>query len=949
MASSNVFENPEGDDIAHDIPHLDLQLSSNDENDDEMDDQVVLFSSSDEYMLGEEIEDDLDDDYDFRDALRSAGNFRTKKKLTSSKSYWKRKMMRSDNRELDPEVRILLSQANEAFVRNDYQAALGLYLEVIKKDAKNFSAYKALGEIFKRQGKLNECCNYWLLAANIHPWNSPFWASVAELSNELGHIDQAIYCYGRAIQSDNVKNPKYIMERALLYKEKGQYGRALEGFQKLHRTYPTDSGIIKNLAGVYVEQKRVNDAINLYMRILDQNVKSSANQKLTVPKFGWPELNILCELYIQQHSWRISIKVIKLVARWVQDRTSETWWDEVDDDSEFDSRRFLVVDALLEPQRSAARGKSYDIPVDIRFKIGYLRLGLHQKEEALRHFESLLDEQDDIADLFFEAGKALEARGYHEDALVYLSRSSMTDDNGPKVVSLLGKCYLEIGDYGLAMQAYRSLLSVEPENQDAKLALAEALYHLGEEEESLQLLRDVSNVRDVAVIPRIDELSAESMDVDVEENLSLIKSKQLMRTGRAKLSDEEKMEIEDSAKRKVLEKYRRMQRLAAANDEVAIAAWIQLASQLVEMFVSVRSFFPRDKNRAFKGIVLYRRKKQMGLDEKLARVYNLYDGIASDESYARLFLTSTTEYRGLSYDDWFRIFVQYAIYLAKYDKNYDDATQVLEVALEVSVFIQDKSKETTLKMVMLIFGVLRGDSGNAVMTSVRYFLMANQFSHYIYKFFMCCFSSGVEAWEVFTNYNHQKFFLRQLKTYDSIISKKKITGMATISANLDNTTFLREHLELLYVYANLLGGSRSYVSSIVYLNRAYKEYNQDPMVCLLLGLAHVHRAMQRLSTNRHIQLLQGLSYMLEYRQIKEKNATIYDLQEINYNFGRLFHMLGLLTEAMNYYDKVLDMHDEVEDERYNLLMEAAYNLSLICNINGNTKLAVELTDKYLTV
>ena len=237
MSSSNVFENPEGDDIANDIPNIDLHLSSDEDNDDDMDDQVVLFSSSDEYMLGEEIEDDLDDDYDFRDALRSAGNFRTKKKLSSSKSYWKRKMMRSDNRELDPEVRILLSQANEAFVRNDYQVALNLYLEVIKKDAKNFSAYKALGEIFKRQGKLNECCNYWLLAANIHPWNSPFWASVAELSNELGHIDQAIVQGKGPVWKSTRRvpeSPPVVSHRLWNHQELGQRICRAETSQRCH-------------------------------------------------------------------------------------------------------------------------------------------------------------------------------------------------------------------------------------------------------------------------------------------------------------------------------------------------------------------------------------------------------------------------------------------------------------------------------------------------------------------------------------------------------------------------------------------------------------------------------------------------------------------------------------------------------------------------------------------
>lgn len=215
---------------------------------------------------------------------------------------------------------------------------------------------------------------------------------------------------------------------------------------------------------------------------------------------------------------------------------------------------------------------------------------------------------------------------------------------------------------------------------------------------------------------------------------------------------------------------------------------------------------------------------------------------------------------------------------------------------------------------------------------------------------MFCFPSGLEAWETFTNYNHQKYFLRQLKAYDSVILGRKTSGMATITANLENTHLTREHAELLYVYANLLGGSRSYVSSIVYLNRAYKEYNRDPMICLVLGLAHVHRSMQRLSNNRHLQLLQGISFILEYKVLRGEKATNFELQEIQYNLGRLFHMIGLTTLAVQHYEKVLDLHDSLkEDVEYDLLVEAAYNLSLIYNINGNPNLAKDITIKYLTI
>lgn len=200
-----------------------MQIDKNDDGDDGSSDEYIFSDESDDYddydninnnnngnnkidrpiLSDEPEEDDYDEDYNFKDALKGASNFRVRNRREkiskNSRSYYKRKMMRADNRELDPEVRLNLSQANEAFVRKDLQVAQQLYLEVIKKDPKNFSAYKALGEISKAQGQLNECCNYWLLAANIHPWDTEFWGQVAQLSAELGHIDQAVYCYGRAI------------------------------------------------------------------------------------------------------------------------------------------------------------------------------------------------------------------------------------------------------------------------------------------------------------------------------------------------------------------------------------------------------------------------------------------------------------------------------------------------------------------------------------------------------------------------------------------------------------------------------------------------------------------------------------------------------------------------------------------------------------------------------
>lgn len=905
--------------------------------------EPVIFSSDSENLE----DDDLGENYNFRETLKAASGFKLRKKPTS-KLYNKRRMMRDTHRELDPEVRDFLSRANEAFVKQDLEGAWKNYMEVIKRDGKNFNAYKTLGEICQMQGKKNKCCSYWLIAAEIRPWDGQFWGSVAELSAELGHVDQAIYCYNHAIAAKHLgNNPHHILERSLLYKQKKQYGRALEGFQKVHQIYPTDSSIIKHLASVYVEQKRLNDAVSLYMRILDNNMHPAPHTRHMYPRFTWSELNILCELYITQHSWRVGIKVIKLVARWMQKRLNETWWDDQDDDAEFDGRRLAILLKNKPKEYEACMAKASDLPIDIRFKLGYFRLELDQKEEALAHFEFLFsEERSEVADLFFDAGRSMEAQGHYEDALRFMKELALVDNNS-NLGALMGKCYLEVGDYENAKNTLFHVLKSEPRNIDLKLTLIEALYHTGDMETAATLMEEVSNAQETK---RVDaDGPPEQLD---DENLALIKNTNYYKNVRSrKLTEEERVEIEDNATRLVTDKFNRMQRLQEAIDmghKVAASAWMKLASQLIEMFMGVRSFFPKNRKTTFKGIVMYKRRKHMAVEDKLARLYNLYEGITENDN-ARMELTSLKEFRGLSYDDWLFVFVQYALLLRHFEGNLEEAIQLLEVALDVSVFVQDKTRGMLLRVARLALGILQDDHAITVSNNVRYLLTSSQFSPTIYDFFMCCFGSGVGAWAAFSNYNHQKYFLRHLKAYDSLLTSSKVSGSAQVTVDVTNVTLTREHPQLLYIYACLLGSNRTFSSPIVYLTRAYREYNEDPTICLMLGLAHVHRSMQRNSNNRHLQLLQGISYLLEYKAAREKNATDYENQEIEYNFGRLFHMLGLSTLAVNHYNKVLQLHEKLDDPIYDMLMEAAYNLSLIYTINGNTQMAHELTEKYLTI
>ncbi|EGV65785.1 TPR-like protein [Yamadazyma tenuis ATCC 10573] len=889
----------------------------------------------------ESYTDDSDARDEFYDHLRAANNLRP----------------RAKGKENDPEVLMNLEMADTAFVHEDYDEAVKYYSEVVRIDPKHVRSYRILGDIAKSRGKLNDCCTYWFLAAVNSEWDGQLWSMVADLSASLGHTTQAIKAYGKAIGLRTEDRSRLMLERSLLYKKTRQFGRALDGFRKLCSLDPTNREYIKELASIYVQDRRENDAINLYMDIFDKNIHKGGKTNEPFPEFRWEDLNILAELYITKRAWKPALRVILLASRFLQNRLDEYWWDNHANDAEFEEEKRKEVLAEINADPSFYDREVF-LPIDIRYKLGQVRLELDQKDEAMKHFHVLLDEdnEEEIADLLLEAGKCLEMHGYFSDALIFLTRAVLYERTSDiDTVILLANCYFEVGDYAEARDAYEAVLNATPDDMTIKLSLAEALYRLSDIKQAEELLAEVAASRKKLTQESIG--AKELKEVDITEEREETGVSIFLETRPVKLTkkptEDEKIAAEEASKRKVLETFRRMQRLQddiTKGEPIAINAWMQSASRLIEMFMSVPNFFPRDKNRTFKGIVSYRRKKPMEIDERIARVYNLFEGMSIMDNNSRSFLTSEKEFRGLDYDSWFMIFIQYVLLEARFKNDLEYATSLIEVAGAVSVFVQDKNKSAIIRLVKLSFGIATGDYLAMVMTYVRYFLTGNQFSPFIYKLFLCCFASGTDAWEAFSNYNHQKFFLRQLKAYDSVCSGKKITGMATISADIKGLKFKNEHCELLYIYSNLLGGNRNFISPLVYLSRVYLGYDQDPMVCLTLGLAHVHRSMQRLSANRHMQLLQGISYVMQYRELRLVNSTIYEEQEVEFNIGKLFHMIGLVSEAVVHYNKVLEYHDQlINDPDYDMSVEAAYNLALIYNLNGNSALARELTEKYLTI
>ena len=355
------------------------------------------------------------------------------------------------------EVKALMGQANQAFGLGQLDRALEGAKKVIQIEAGVYSAWKLLGEIFRKKGKLHRCLLAWLTAAHARPKDWELWLTCARMSldrygsRRLNYHDQAIYCLNHAIHA-NPNHIDVIYDRSLLLKEAGQLHKAVDGFATLHRLLPNDTSILRDMAALLTELGHLPDAIAHYAHSAAYFMSAGDPDHA----FGWSELNIFVELHMMGRRWADAIATLKRIARWLYGRADESFWDcnrdrdcaPGDDDRESDStderRKELrqYVPLHFDPD-------TYTLPLELRVKLGVCHIKLGHHDEALRHFKHLDNVVDPVEyyDLFQEAGDALSEAKAPREALAYYLRIVNTNQPPPqaqldrKLLFRLAPCY----------------------------------------------------------------------------------------------------------------------------------------------------------------------------------------------------------------------------------------------------------------------------------------------------------------------------------------------------------------------------------------------------------------------------------------------------------------------------------------------------------------------------
>lgn len=297
---------------------------------------------------------------------------------------------RGPRKPLEPnlEFKALLSQATTAFIANDYEEVEHLALKAINFNPEMFAAHSLLSEVHMARGYRDKALTALFNGAHTRPGDAQVWHRVAQSILEREEDDgnsalpDAIYCLSRVIniQQDNLE-ARY--QRASLNRVLGYNGRAANEYEQLLRYLPHDTDILRQLAEIYIELGEVDVALQHF----DEGIVHHQSKESTMLKsFSWSDVNVYTELYGYKDQYKLGIKKLKSLSRWLLGRKQDNIWETIEgDDREWDlddQPRRVAVPGFV-PGRFPTHSYGDGLPLELRVKLGVYRLRSGESAEAL--------------------------------------------------------------------------------------------------------------------------------------------------------------------------------------------------------------------------------------------------------------------------------------------------------------------------------------------------------------------------------------------------------------------------------------------------------------------------------------------------------------------------------------------------------------------------------------
>ncbi|KZT34747.1 TPR-like protein [Sistotremastrum suecicum HHB10207 ss-3] len=873
---------------------------------------------------------------------------------------------------LSPEVKSLIGTGSKAFVDQRIDEAIQTMKEVIRVEPRASAAWSVLIACYREKGQMDAVIQLGIMSAHLDgDWEQ--WYKLGEQSRERGYIQQAMYCYRKATQIDP-DNVQAYWERASLAKEMGDPRTVKSSYLGILRRYPHDMNVLMELHPVLVESSDLQLVAELYSAALSHHQTvhpagppASVESGSTASEAPFTEIHlyVLADTYNALGDCDKAINSIRSGVRWLQGRADQKFWDALPDDREYD-----IPGIEREPGSHGIEPAHNPLHVNARHRLAISRLKLSEFAEAKIHCDIILNQSlQEYWPLFQEIADAYFEKEQFDLALkIYENLASETQSSGLHVLMQTAACRRHQGDMPGSIEVYQHVISNWPEDSDAKMKLAEIYEIINEPRKALNLVSQVIDARKRRSAKGNESSVAAATNRHVANSLfdetvaASGKGKGSKNT--TKLSASELKELERKRQENIDAWYKRVLELM----EAAIRGEAEAESEWISAFRGLKPSGKAAKSR---------KEEESNQDDLASRLQLELEVDANRRN--RLMLIDDGKikiFRGISIDDWLMLMIQYAFIRTR--RNFYGIAQEVLKHVRLSIAFQDINYQTTLRLSLIACAMYHRDS-DTIREQCRALINTYQFNNEPLRLLLVSLGGGFLSTEAFINTRLQKHLIRELRTAEEVVKGKDakwnaISGRWVVQSGSGTRDDAEEGLEEpvvaaeksrdkaplpkptqgnpihMGVYGMLCSCAKSYSSALFYLLQAYDYHNDDPVICLAVGVACLGRAMQRQADNRNYMITQGFAFLSRYRKLRGGQDE--DVDEVDYNFGRAFQQLGLHGYAVKHYEKVLNATEKRMKEGstdLGLAREAAYNLSLILVTTGATELADELYRRWLSI
>ncbi|KAM5536661.1 hypothetical protein V8D89_009756 [Ganoderma adspersum] len=935
-------------------------------------------------MLSRMWDIDLEErEAEFRDDLRMA----------SGVGRAKKKRGRRHGLVLSQQVRALIGEGNQAYVDANIPETIRIMQEVIRIEPRAAPAWSVLAQCYDDMGEKKKALQLRIMAAHLNH-DADEWADLARQSRSLEYYQQALYCYGK-IYSLDPTNVSALWDRASLAKEINDLKTARLTMLAMLKRLPHSLPVLDELRPILIELSDLALCGSLFQGAFVHHIAAFPSGRGVDPEsgadvpgggFGLMHLLVLADLYNTLGEYGKAAETIRKGCRWLQGRAAQKFWDACEDDREWDVPPESGGGGMVRGGEGEMQPGCYPLDVNARHRLAIARIRGGDVDEGKMHAKIILAQDvAEYAPLFSEIADAyFEREMYGEAGHIYEMLGGDAGTSSMHVLLQAGVCRRMVGDLKEAAEVYEHVIQADPANNDAKMKLAEILEILNEPRKALELVLQVIDSRKRRVGQREgtfdpSDPSSASLFEEGKVRGASTKGKGASAKSANRLSPTQLRELEAQKERESQQSWHRVQELwprMLANGDEATREWLVEAEKLVESFRETRALFLTSRHRGFRGMFPRSSRKQTAEASEDSMASRLQLELGRDTLTRKAAKSeNVNNFRAISFEDWLRLFMHYAFLLTRRGQ-YDMGDEVLRHLLFSNAF-QTRSSQDSIRL-GIITCAIHADQFQTVVEQARKLINGHQFNNEPIRVLISSLGSGLRATDAFLASTLSKHLLRETRLADAAVNNPDALRFNTAQrryglpgsakADPDDAPDDDEDVESLAVaeleksklptkpnplnvavYGQILLAARSYQSALFYLLQAHDYAPGDPLVCLSLAIASIGRAMQRQSDNRHHLITQGMAFLTKYRELRGEMAE--GLDEVEYNFGRVFQQLGLHSLAIRHYERVLQAAEarSKANEDVGLAREAAYNLSLIYVTTGAAPLAQALYRRWLSL